>query len=106
MSHYMVSNLVSAADGEASGVVARAAETPAAATLSEALRDGIMRGELVPNQRLIESDLVDQYGVSRGAVRTALQKLAAEGLVDHMRNKGARVRSVSIEEAIEITEVR
>jgi DNA-binding GntR family transcriptional regulator len=39
-------------------------------------------------------------------VRAALQDLAAEGLVEVQRNKGAHVRKISLAEAVEITEVR
>lgn len=39
-------------------------------------------------------------------MRTALVQLASEGLVERVQNRGARVRAVSLEEAIEITEVR
>lgn len=74
--------------------------------LADRLRTAIRTGELVPNQRLIELDICQQFGVSRGAVRTALQELAADGVVEIMRNKGAKVRFVSVVEAIEITEVR
>jgi DNA-binding GntR family transcriptional regulator len=47
-----------------------------------------------------------QFGASRAAVRTALVQLAAEGLVERVQNRGARVRAVSLDEAIEISEVR
>ena len=43
---------------------------------------------------------------SRFNVRAALQDLAAEGLVEVRRNKGAHVRQISLGEAVEITEVR
>lgn len=83
------------------------AETTAEMTsLAGRIRLAIVHGDFVPQQRLIEMDLCQQYGASRGAVRAALQELAAAGLVELMRNKGAKVRSVSLEEAIEITEVR
>ena len=93
------------------GSVSAAAATPDAAAaqrsaLSRQLREAIMRGRYVPNQRLVEVDLCTEYGAARGAVRSALQELASDGLVDILRNKGARVRSVSLDEAIEITEVR
>jgi DNA-binding GntR family transcriptional regulator len=45
-------------------------------------------------------------GVSRSAVRTALVRLAQEGLVDHERNRGAKVRFVDEHEAAEILESR
>jgi DNA-binding GntR family transcriptional regulator len=80
--------------------------TDAEPTLLERLRDAIMQGELSPNQRLVENDLAVRYGASRGAVRQALGDLENAGLVARERNRGAWVRPVSFEEAVEITEVR
>ncbi|GAB2980442.1 GntR family transcriptional regulator [Amycolatopsis acidiphila] len=71
-----------------------------------AIRDAIVRGEFVPNQRLVEADLSAQFSASRANVRAALIELANEGLVERVQNRGARVRAVSIEEAVEISEVR
>ncbi|NKQ53443.1 GntR family transcriptional regulator [Amycolatopsis sp. K13G38] len=65
-----------------------------------------MHGEFVPNQRLVESDLSAQFGASRANVRAALIELTNEGLVERVQNRGARVRAVSIDEAVEISEVR
>ncbi|QCU79520.1 GntR family transcriptional regulator [Citricoccus sp. SGAir0253] len=70
------------------------------------IREAIFAGELVPNQRLVEADLAEAYGASRGHVRTALGELTVEGLVERIQNRGARVRSVPLEEALEIVEVR
>jgi DNA-binding GntR family transcriptional regulator len=70
------------------------------------LRDAILRGEYLPGERLVEAQLCERLGVSRFNVRAALQDLGAEGLVEVQRNKGAHVRKVTLEEAIEITEVR
>ena len=70
------------------------------------VRRAIHEGDFVPNQRLVEGDLSVQFGASRAAVRTALVQLAAEGLVERVQNRGARVRAVSLDEAIEISEVR
>jgi DNA-binding GntR family transcriptional regulator len=72
----------------------------------DALRDAITSGDFAPNQRLVEAELSEQFGASRASVRNALAHLASEGLVERIRNRGARVRAVSLEEAIEITEVR
>jgi DNA-binding GntR family transcriptional regulator len=74
--------------------------------LVDAIRDAITEGEFAANQRLIESDLSERFGASRGNVRLALLQLTSEGLVERMQNRGARVRAVSLPEAIEITEVR
>ncbi|MCS7475622.1 GntR family transcriptional regulator [Umezawaea endophytica] len=70
------------------------------------LRAAILRGEYAPRQRLVESDLVEQYDTSRFVLRTALTRLADEGLVELRPNRGARVREVSVQEAVEITEIR
>jgi DNA-binding GntR family transcriptional regulator len=74
--------------------------------VADAVRTAILRGEYAPGQRLIEADLCDRYGTSRFVVRSALQELSAQGLVEFQRNRGARVREISLGEAIEITEVR
>jgi DNA-binding GntR family transcriptional regulator len=71
-----------------------------------ALRDAIVRGDLAPNARLVEADLGTTYEMSRGAVRTALIRLEQEGLVVREPHKGARVRRVSDDEAVEILEAR
>ncbi|MDN3359136.1 GntR family transcriptional regulator [Actinomadura sp. DC4] len=71
-----------------------------------AIRDAIVRGEFAPNQRLVEADLSERFGASRSGVRSALFELANEGLVERVQNRGARVRAVTLDEAIEISEVR
>jgi DNA-binding GntR family transcriptional regulator len=81
-------------------------DDPASRAVREQIRDAILHGEYAPGQRLIEADLCDHFVASRFVVRTALQDLAAQGLIEFQRNKGARVRAVSVDEAVEITEVR
>ncbi|WP_232665891.1 GntR family transcriptional regulator [Pseudonocardia sp. TRM90224] len=71
-----------------------------------AVRDGIMQGRYAPGQRLPEVDLVSLHRASRGAVRTALAQLENEGIVEREHNRGARVRPISLDEAVEITEAR
>ncbi|MCW2983289.1 MAG: transcriptional regulator, GntR family [Conexibacter sp.] len=70
------------------------------------LRAEILSGELQPSERLVEADLTARLGVGRAAVRTALARLTQEGLVEHERNRGARVRLVDEHEAAEILEAR
>jgi len=79
---------------------------PETVSLLDALRMAIFRGELTPGQRLVETELAGRYATSRGAVREALVLLSNEGLVSRERNRGAWVRPVTLEEAIEITEAR
>jgi DNA-binding GntR family transcriptional regulator len=76
------------------------------ADLLAALRNDLGAGVYHPRERLVEADLVDRYGTSRAAVREALIQLTSEGLVERTPNRGARVRPMTIEEAIEIAEVR
>jgi DNA-binding GntR family transcriptional regulator len=82
----------------------RASTVPA--ETSRRLRDAILRGEYLPGERLVEAELCQRLGASRFTVRAALQDLAADGLVKVERNKGAHVRKVPLDEAVEITEVR
>jgi DNA-binding GntR family transcriptional regulator len=88
--------------------VAGTAQEGAVATqlAATALRDALSRGDLAPGQRLIEGDLAEAYGVTRAAVRAALIDLSSEGLVERIPNRGARVRVVSVAEAVAITECR
>lgn len=79
---------------------------PVAADLTQQIRDAILRGDFVPHQRLIEADLSERFTATRAAVRTALLNLANEGLVERLPNRGARVRAISVAEAVEIVEVR
>jgi DNA-binding GntR family transcriptional regulator len=74
--------------------------------VAEAVRTAILQGQYAPGQRLVETDLCDRFGTSRFIARAALQDLSAQGLVEFQRNRGARVREISVAEAIEITEVR
>lgn len=74
--------------------------------LTAQIRQMIMAGDFVPNQRLVETDLSEQFGASRPAVREALRELVGEGLVERVANRSARVRAIGFEEAIEIAEAR
>jgi DNA-binding GntR family transcriptional regulator len=76
------------------------------ADVTDAIRAALLRGDCVPRQRQIEADLCEEFGASRSGVRSALQQLAVEGLVEIQRNRGARVREISFAEAVEVTEVR
>jgi DNA-binding GntR family transcriptional regulator len=72
----------------------------------EDLRQAIVNGELLPGERLLEEDLSARLGLGRAAVRMALVRLEHDGLVERERHRGARVRRVSEDEAVEILEAR
>jgi DNA-binding GntR family transcriptional regulator len=76
------------------------------ADVTARLRTEIVSGKYSPNERLTEFELVDRYGVSRGAIRTAIVELTKEGLITRTPNRGARVRLLSPAEVIEVTEAR
>ena len=60
------------------------------------LRERILAGDLPPDARLHQEDLSRELGVSRTPVREALGRLAAEGLVELLPNRGARVAEVGL----------
>ena len=68
------------------------------------LREAILSGELPAGERLLEVALSKRFGVSRTPIRTALVKLAEEGLLEEAGNAGYAVREFSeadIRDAIE-----
>jgi DNA-binding GntR family transcriptional regulator len=70
------------------------------------LRQAILHGEMAPAQRLVENELAEQFGVTRASIRAALIDLESQGLVERIRNRGSRVRVVTVDEAVAITECR
>ena len=70
------------------------------------LRDEIMGGRLAPGTELSEVALSRELAVSRGPIREAMGRLAAEGLVTVRPRRGVEVRSITPEELIESYQVR
>ena len=71
-----------------------------------ALRGRVLSGSLAPGERLGETELAVELGMSRTPIREALRMLAAEGLVEITSNRGARVTQWSIEELRNVFEIR
>ncbi|MEA2863824.1 MAG: hypothetical protein QOC84_1780 [Bradyrhizobium sp.] len=59
------------------------------------LRDHIVEGNIPDGGRIPERQLCEMLGISRTPLREALKVLAAEGLVELLPNRGARVRQLS-----------
>ena len=76
------------------------------AFIVEKLREDILAGRLGPGSRLVECDLTARFAVSRGPVREALRRLAAEGLIEHLPNRGALVRRLSSRTIRELFQIR
>lgn len=72
----------------------------------EAIRHGILEGHYAPGQRLIEGELTDVLGVSRGPLREALRRLAADGLVEIEPFRGAAVSRLTRAELADTLTVR
>jgi DNA-binding GntR family transcriptional regulator len=72
----------------------------------ERLRRAILAGDMVPGQRLVEEELSEIFGVTRASLRAALFDLTAEGLVERTPHRSARVRAITLDEAVAITECR
>lgn len=68
----------------------------------DAIRMKILKRELEPGIRIIEQELSDELGVSRGPIREALRQLEQEGIVEYTRNIGCSVRKITIEDFYEI----
>lgn len=66
----------------------------------------ILSGELAPGERINEQHLAQRLGVSRGPVREALRGLEKARLVEARVNRGVYVREISVEQALEIAELR
>jgi DNA-binding GntR family transcriptional regulator len=70
------------------------------------VREAIVSGQFVPGQRLIEKDLCDTLGVSRGSVREALRQLEAEQLIQNLPNRGPIVAKLTPRDILDICQVR
>lgn len=70
------------------------------------LQQAIMSGELRPGDHLQQEALCARFGLSRTPIREALQKLQAQGLIEIIPNRGARVRVPTRTEILQLYEVR
>lgn len=70
------------------------------------LVDAIMRGAFKPGERIVETRIANQLGVSQAPVREAIRDLESLGLVESMPFRGASVRQLSLTELAEIYPVR
>lgn len=69
------------------------------------LRAMIAEGELTPGARVPEPLLCERFGVSRTPLREALKVLAAEGLIDLLPNRGARIARLTAADAEAVLQV-
>lgn len=70
------------------------------------LREAILKGDLIPGERLMENTLAEKMGVSRTPIREAIRKLELEGLVTMVPRKGAEVAKITEKDIRDLLEVR
>jgi DNA-binding GntR family transcriptional regulator len=74
--------------------------------ITDHIREGIKHGRFAPGQRLVESDLTRELGVSRGPLREGLNRLASEGHLVMEPFRGAVVRRWTRTDIIDLFGVR
>jgi DNA-binding GntR family transcriptional regulator len=74
--------------------------------VADRLRDEILDGRLAAGARLIEAELAERFGVSRGPVRDALQELARTGLAVDLPRRGTFVSSLTERDLEEVYVIR
>jgi DNA-binding GntR family transcriptional regulator len=70
------------------------------------LRTAIIEQELPPGSRLAEDAVAARFAVSRTVVRSALERLVSEGLVERPNNRSATVARIGVEQAADLLAVR
>lgn len=75
-------------------------------TVYDQIFEAIEKGTMRPGDRLLETELAAQFGVSRTPVREAIRRLEADGIVEHKPRAGAVVRTLGQQEIVELYEMR
>ena len=76
------------------------------ASVYEAVREGIISGDLRPGDPLVEAQLSADLGISKTPVREALIRLARDGLVVQELHRRSRVATPTVEDVRQACEVR
>lgn len=82
------------------------AHTDLGSAVTTALRDAIVGGRFEAGERLVETDLAEQFGTSRGPIRDALAELERTGLVELRPRKGSFVRTLTPTDVAEVYSLR
>ncbi len=81
-------------------------ENTKSVTLTEALIEVIVNGELPSGSKISEPELAKRYQVSRGPLREAIMRLEGLGLIEREAHVGARVITLSPDKLVELYAVR
>jgi DNA-binding GntR family transcriptional regulator len=72
----------------------------------EGLRNAIIKGIIPVGERINESVYAEKMNISRTPVREALRRIQEEGLVEYVPHYGVVVKKITIEDAVEIYQIR
>lgn len=75
-------------------------------SVTEAIRQGIVEGDLLPGTQVNQAQIAEQLGVSRGPVREALGQLEEEGLIKNVPYKGTFVTEITGDYISELYSIR
>jgi DNA-binding GntR family transcriptional regulator len=70
------------------------------------IKKRILKFELKPGEKIFETEIANDLGVSRTPLREALNKLEQEGLIKTLPNKGYSVSKITATEIEELYEIR
>ncbi len=70
------------------------------------LREAILRGDILPGERLMEMQLATRLGVSRTPIREAIRMLEQEGLARTIPRRGAVVAGMTEKDMRDVLEIR
>jgi DNA-binding GntR family transcriptional regulator len=74
--------------------------------VAERMRSAILGGDLRAGEKLVEADLAERFGTSRGPIREAIRELAHEGLVVELPRRGTVVSSLDAHDLAEVYAIR
>lgn len=74
--------------------------------LVDTLRQAVLGGRIQPGEKVVEAQLAEQLGVSRGPLREAIRQLIEEGLIEQTPYKGSVVRTLSVRDIEEMYSYR
>lgn len=70
------------------------------------IQTAIVSGDLPAGSKISETELAKKYGISRGTLREAINRLEGQKLLQRTAHVGTRVVSLSLQQLIELYQIR